>query len=90
KLLRDYRVDFIILNLKSDQVTIQDLQARGYSPVWVDENYSGLFTTRKHLAQLRQTAAELPPTTIEPLDPNIPKGFWRLDPGKDQTVAVKN
>ncbi|MEO5804477.1 MAG: hypothetical protein ABIR24_13205, partial [Verrucomicrobiota bacterium] len=42
KLLRDYRVDFIILNLKSDQVTIQDLQARGYSPVWVDENYSGL------------------------------------------------
>ena len=76
--------DFIILNLKTDKVTVQDLQVRGYFPVWIDENYSGLFTTSKHLAQLRKVATELPPTTIEPLDPDIPKRFWSIEQSKGE------
>ena len=90
KLIRNYHVDFIILNLKSGAVTAQDLESRGFLPVWVDENYSGLFATGENLNRLRQVASELPPTTIEPLDPQIPKKWWRAEQESGQNGAAKN
>jgi hypothetical protein len=36
-----------------------------------------LLVSAKHLAAAQRAVAELPPTTIEPLDANIPKNWWQ-------------
>ena len=70
RLLRQYRVDFIILELRTTRVRPDDLLARGYEVVRSDATAALL--ARSELAPaLREVAARLPPTAREPLDPHL-------------------
>jgi len=76
RLIRDYPVDFVLLEFTQERLRPQDLLEHGYVLIWLTEGHSALLTLEKHAAKLRQVAAELPPTTIDPLDANIPAGWW--------------
>ena len=70
RLLRQYRVDFIILELRTTRLRPDDLLARGYEVVRSDTTAALL--VRSELAPaLREVAARLPPTAREPLDPHL-------------------
>jgi hypothetical protein len=70
RLLRQHRVDFIILELRTTRLRPDDLLARGYEVVRVDPT-SALFARRELAPALRETAARLSPTAREPLDPHL-------------------
>jgi hypothetical protein len=71
ELLRRYRVDFIIVELRTTRLLPDDLLSRGYDAVWSDDT-AALFARRELASGLRAAAATLPPTTPEPLDPHLP------------------
>jgi hypothetical protein len=68
ELLRRYRVDFILVELRSTRLQPDDLLSHGYEAVWSDDT-SALFARREVATGLRAAVANLPPTTREPLDP---------------------
>jgi hypothetical protein len=70
ELLRRYRVDFIIVELRTTHLQPDDLLSRGYEAVWSDAT-SALFARRGVAPELRAATAHLPPTTPEPLDPRL-------------------
>ena len=70
ELLRRYRVDFIIVELRTTQLQPGDLLSRGYEWVWSDDT-SVLLARRALAPELRAAAATLPPTTPEALDPHL-------------------
>lgn len=70
ELLRRCRVDFIIVELRSTRLQPSDLVSHGYEAVWSDDT-SALFARRNLATGLRAAAANLPPTTREPLDPHL-------------------
>ena len=70
ELLRRYRVDFIIVELRTTHLQPDDLLSRGYEAVWSDTT-SALFARREIVPALRAAAANLPPTTPNPLDPHL-------------------
>jgi hypothetical protein len=70
ELLRRYRVDFILVELRTTPLQPGDLLSRGYEVVWSDVT-SALFARREIAPGLRAAAAHLPPTTREPLDPHL-------------------
>jgi len=72
RLIREYKVDYVVLDLRSGRLGPEDLRERGYALIWLDRGYSALLALEKHAAFLRKVASELPPTTIEPLDARIP------------------
>lgn len=76
QLIRDYRVDYVILDYVEDSLRPRDLTARGYVLIWETPGHSALLCLPAHAKQLQQTAAALPPTTIDPLDPKIPGAWW--------------
>ena len=76
RLIRDYPVDYVILEFTQERLRPEDLLNRGYVLIWVTEGHSALMTLQKHADQLRRAAAELPPTTINPVDASIPDGWW--------------
>jgi len=76
RLIREYPVDFVLLEFTQERLRPQDLTDRGYVLIWVTEGSSALLALEKHAARLRQVVAELPPTTINPLDANIPAKWW--------------
>jgi hypothetical protein len=76
RLIRDYQVDYIILELARDRLRPEDLLGRGYALIWLDPGHSALMALQKHADRLRRTAAALPPTTIDPLDASIPDTWW--------------
>jgi hypothetical protein len=73
QLIREYPVDYIILNLHSKSLRPEDLYDRGYVLIWQTEGQSALLALKKDAPKLRQVADELPPNTIDPLDPAIPE-----------------
>lgn len=76
RLIRDYPVDFIILDLVGGKVRPEDLLPYGFSVAWTDGTSSALLTNAKQFPALKQAADNLPPTTIEPLDAQIPQHWW--------------
>lgn len=76
RLIREYPVDFVLLEFTQERLRPQDLLDRGYVLIWLTEGHSALLALEKHAAKLRQVAAELPPTTINPLDAKIPARWW--------------
>jgi len=70
KLIRDYKVDFVILDLQTERLRPEDLTAHGYEVVWLQEGLSALLALPEHAAALRSIASHLPPSTIDPLDVN--------------------
>jgi len=76
KLIREYPVDYVLLEFTQEKLRPPDLTDRGYVLIWVTEGHSALMALEKHAARLRQVAAGLPPTTINPLDAKIPEKWW--------------
>jgi hypothetical protein len=70
RLLRQHRVDFIILELRTTRLPPDDLLSHGYEVVRLDAT-SALFARRGLAPALRQMAARLSPPTREPLDPHL-------------------
>jgi hypothetical protein len=68
RLCRDYKVDFVILDLQTEQLRPEDLMAKGYVLIWKQDDLSALLALPDHAPPLLQTAKTLPPTTIDPLD----------------------
>jgi len=68
RLAREYKVDYVILDLQQESLRPEDLTAKGYVLIWRRENVSALCCLPEHAARLRQAAATLPATTIDPLD----------------------
>jgi hypothetical protein len=76
RLIRDYPVDYVILRFARDRLRPEDLFSRGYVLIWLTPGQSALMASQKHAGRLRQVAAELPATTIDPLDASIPDQWW--------------
>jgi len=76
ELIREYPVDYIILDLHSKPLRPEDLDKRGYVLIWQTEGQSALMALEKDAPKLRQAASELPPDTVDPLDPGIPEKWW--------------
>jgi hypothetical protein len=78
RLLKRHKVDFVVLDLPRSNLKPQDLAEKGFVTVWLEEGVSALLASKKHAALLQKVVAELPPTTIEPLDAAIPSAWPRL------------
>ena len=76
RLIRDYPVDYVILEFTQQRLRPADLVDHGYALIWSSEGHSALMALQKHAAQLQRVAAELPPTTVNPVDASIPDGWW--------------
>ena len=76
RLIRDYQVDYVILEFTQQRLRPADLLDHGYVLIWTTEGHSALMALQKHAGQLQRVAAELPPTTINPVDASIPDGWW--------------
>ncbi|HEY2328980.1 MAG TPA: hypothetical protein VGI63_04115 [Verrucomicrobiae bacterium] len=76
RLIRDYQVDYVILACAQEPLRPEDLVARGYVLVWQTGGLSALLCLPQHAEKLRQAAAGLPPTTVNPLDAKIPDAWW--------------
>ncbi|MGD0743685.1 MAG: hypothetical protein ABSA45_00885 [Verrucomicrobiota bacterium] len=83
RLIRDYQVDYVILEFTQERLRPADLLDHGYVLIWTTEGHSALMALQKHAAQLQRVAAELPPATINPVDANIPYGWGRADESID-------
>ena len=77
RLIRDYPVDHIILEPGHWALQPADLTNRGYVLIWEDPGRSALLSLEKHASQLKQVAAGLPNTTIDPIDASIPDKWWK-------------
>jgi hypothetical protein len=76
RLIRDYQVNYVILAFTQERLRPEDLLDHGYVLIWTTEGHSALMALQKHADQLQRVAAELPPTTINPVDASIPDGWW--------------
>jgi hypothetical protein len=77
RLIKDYRVDYVILDLFQARLRPEDLTHYGYSLVWIDPGRSALMALSAQADRLRQVAAALPPTTIDPADASLPDRWWK-------------
>jgi hypothetical protein len=68
KLCRDYRVDFVILDCSQGGLRPEDLTAQGFVLVWKQDNISALLCRPEFAAALGESARNLPPYTVDPLD----------------------
>ncbi len=80
RLIRQYPVDYVLLDLSQAGLRPEDLRERGYVLIWVTEGSSALLALEKHAQHLLQVTAALPPTTIEPLDAAITDRWWAPHP----------
>jgi MFS family permease len=76
RLIRDYPVDYVILEFTQERLRPEDLLDYGYVLIWLTKGHSALMALQKHADQLRRVAAELPLTTINPVDASIPDRWW--------------
>jgi len=76
RLIRDYPVDYVILEFTQERLRPEDLLDHGYVLIWATPGHSALMALQKHAAQLERAAAALPPTTINPVDASIPDDWW--------------
>jgi hypothetical protein len=70
RLLREYRVDFIILELRTTQLSPPDLREHGYEVIRADDT-SVLLARSEFAPVLRTAAARLPSTPFDQLDPRL-------------------
>jgi len=74
RIVRQYRVDYIMLEIRNTAVTHEDLARLGFEPVW-QSDYSALYARRERAAVLMDIARNLPNRTIQPLDAHIPDSW---------------
>lgn len=77
RLIREFPVDYVLLEYHQERLRPADLLDKGYVLIWENPGYSALLALEKHAGRLKAVAANLPPTTINPLDATIPKKWWR-------------
>jgi hypothetical protein len=77
RLIRQFQVDYVIVETASTALRPEDLLQRGYMLVWQTGTVSALFAREAVAAPLLDAARQLPPSTIDPLDPAIPKAWPR-------------
>ena len=75
RIIREYEVDYVMLELNNTMLSPNDMDSIGFLPVW-SNGYSALFARRELAGRLRNVAACLPPYTIDPLDASIPSKWW--------------
>ena len=76
QLIRDYPVDYVILEYTQEPLRPPDLIERGYVLIWETEGQFALLCLPQHAERLKRAAAGLPPVTINPLDAKIPDAWW--------------
>lgn len=76
RLIREFTVDYVLLEYRQERLRPADLLDKGYVLIWENPGNSALLALEKHAAKLKQAVAELPPTTINPLDATIPERWW--------------
>lgn len=78
RLLRDFDVHYIMVDLKTSPLRPEQLAPRGYALVYASEaGGSGLFATADRAPALRRFVEHrLPDETIEPLDAAIVNDWW--------------
>jgi len=74
RLAREFKVDYVILDLQSEPLRPKDLEAAGYVLITNVLNVSALLCLPEHAALLQKTARALPPVTVDPLDLNARRG----------------
>ena len=77
RLISEYRVDYVVLDLGNARIDLLDLNERKFDLVWTD-GYSALFARKELAPGLLLIAKSLPNKTIEPLDAGIPESWWRV------------
>lgn len=80
-LIHNYKVDFVILDLRRTNLQFLDLERLGFKRVWVTPGLSELWATQEFASLLMIAAELLPPTTIQPLDPAIANAWFRTEGG---------
>ena len=73
RLIREFPVDYVIVETGATALRPEDLLQRGYVLVWQTGTASALFAREAVASPLLDAARQLPPSTIDPLDPAIPK-----------------
>jgi len=68
RLCRDYKVDYVILDLKSEPLRAEEVQAAGYALIWKTDDLSALLCLPEHAPILQKAVRDLPPYTENPLD----------------------
>jgi hypothetical protein len=68
RLCRTFKVDYVILDLRSDRLRPEQLESAGYVLIWKQDGISALLCLPEHAALLQKTARSLPDVTVDPLD----------------------
>jgi hypothetical protein len=68
RLCREYKVDFVILDLQNERLRPESLVAAGYVLIWKQDDLSALLCLPEDAPLLQAAARALPPSTIDPLD----------------------
>ena len=75
RLIRNYRVDYIIVETRMARVTPADLRERSYELVWADAT-SALLARRELVPGLRAGLQQRSAASVNPLDPHRPDAWW--------------
>lgn len=76
RLVLEFPVDYVILDLQSGALQPEDLRPYGFEMIWQKEKTSALLARSEKMEPLRNAARDLPPTSVDPLDPVIPRAWW--------------
>jgi hypothetical protein len=68
RLCREFRVDYVILDLQSEPLRAEQVEAAGYTLITNVANISALLCLPEHAPMLQKAARDLPPYTENPLD----------------------
>jgi hypothetical protein len=68
QLCREFKVDYVILDLQGEQLRPEPLLAAGYTLITNVANVSALLCLPEHASLLQKAARDLPPVTVDPLD----------------------
>jgi hypothetical protein len=68
RLCREFKVDYVILDLQGEQLRPEELQAAGYALITNVDNVSALLCLPEHAPLLQRAARALPPFTVDALD----------------------
>ena len=72
RLIDQFPVDFVFLDLHTQRLRPDDLGPFGYALIWQLPGFSALMARTNYVPSLSSIAATLPERTIEPLDCRIP------------------
>jgi hypothetical protein len=74
RLAREFKVDYVILDLQTEPLRPAELEAAGYTLITNVANVSALLCLPEHAPSLLKAARALPPFTVDPLDLSARRG----------------